>query len=203
MKFAREFDARVAGVSSGSTSTTTRRPTARGSPLTPRGTGCLIVIGRLPGRPEDRPARSRGSSCPLHAGARVADASHARAVARRGVAAGEIGSGSSTGQSWVMQQTKARTERPPIPGRHHFRAKSTAAPSFCMMPRPASCASLRHNHGLPTRTRSRRGHGKRWIDDGANCTEAENCRTRAPLGRPLRAFPRMGLSRQTTAAALS
>jgi hypothetical protein len=138
----------------------TQAHSMRFAPLTPRGAGLLDRD-----RPEDRPACSRDSGCPLHAG--VADASHARAVARRGIAAGEIGAHRCT--RWrhpvrvrgywaalVMQQIKARAGAAADSGLTSLSCEIDYRTALLHdAARPASWARLRHNHGLPTRTRSR------------------------------------------------
>jgi predicted enzyme related to lactoylglutathione lyase len=90
--------------------------------LTPRGSGCSIVIGDLPAQREMAPGSMRG----LHLV--VADAEAARnELVGRGVDCSEIvvfderdggtffGFADPDGNSWGVQQIKARAERPLIP----------------------------------------------------------------------------------------
>jgi catechol 2,3-dioxygenase-like lactoylglutathione lyase family enzyme len=103
--------------------------------LTPRGSGCSIVIGDLPSQTEMAPGSMRGLQLV------VADAAAAREeLVSRGVAAGEItviderdggtffGFADPDGNTWAVQQIKARAERPLIPaeGRQRFGADQEA-----------------------------------------------------------------------------
>jgi catechol 2,3-dioxygenase-like lactoylglutathione lyase family enzyme len=90
--------------------------------LTPPGSGCSIVIGDLPSQSEMPPGSMRGLQLV------VADAAAARQeLIDRGVAAGEItvfderdggtffGFTDPDGNSWAVQQIKARASKPLIP----------------------------------------------------------------------------------------
>jgi predicted enzyme related to lactoylglutathione lyase len=90
--------------------------------LTPAGSGCSIVIGSLPSQSEMEPGSLKGLQLV------VADAAAARQeLLDRGVEAGEItvlderdggtffGFSDPDGNSWAVQQIKARAERPLIP----------------------------------------------------------------------------------------
>jgi catechol 2,3-dioxygenase-like lactoylglutathione lyase family enzyme len=92
--------------------------------LTPRGSGCSIVIGDLPQRGDMAPGSLRG----LHLV--VSDAEVAREeLLSRGVDAGEIevvderdggtffGFADPDGNAWTVQQIRARAEHPLIPRR--------------------------------------------------------------------------------------
>jgi predicted enzyme related to lactoylglutathione lyase len=90
--------------------------------LTPRGSGCSVVVGDLPAHREMAPGSLRGLQlC-------VADAEAARReLVERGVECSEIqvidprdggtlfGFTDPDGNSWTVQQLKARGERPLIP----------------------------------------------------------------------------------------
>ena len=90
--------------------------------LTPRGSGCSIVVGDLPAHREMAPGSLRGLQlC-------VADAEAARSeLVERGVECSEVevfdardggtlfGFTDPDGNSWSVQQLKARGERPLIP----------------------------------------------------------------------------------------
>jgi predicted enzyme related to lactoylglutathione lyase len=90
--------------------------------LTPRGSGCSIVVGNLPAHREMAPGSLRGLQlC-------VADAETARAeLVGRGVDCSEIqvidprdggtlfGFSDPDGNTWTVQQLKARGEKPLIP----------------------------------------------------------------------------------------
>lgn len=89
--------------------------------LTPRGSGCSIVVGRLPGQDEVTPGSLRGLQLV------VADAHAARAeLVSRDVTCDEIqviderdggtlfGFADPDGNTWVVQQLKARAEKPLI-----------------------------------------------------------------------------------------
>lgn len=90
--------------------------------LTPRGSGCSIVIGDLPSQQEMAPGSLKGTQLV------VADAAAARdELMSRGVECGEIvvfderdggtlfGFSDPDGNSWAVQQIRARADRPLIP----------------------------------------------------------------------------------------
>ena len=90
--------------------------------LTPRGSGCSIVIGDLPAQREMTPGSMRGLQLV------VADAAAARQeLVDRGVQASEItafddrdggtffGFSDPDGNTWAVQQIKARADKPLIP----------------------------------------------------------------------------------------
>lgn len=90
--------------------------------LTPRGSGCSIVIGNLPMQNEMRPGSLRGTQLV------VADAAAAREeLLSRGVECSEMqvfderdggtffGFADPDGNTWAVQQIKARAEKPLIP----------------------------------------------------------------------------------------
>ncbi len=90
--------------------------------LTPRGSGCSIVLGDLPAQREMEPGSMRGLQLV------VSDAEAARAeLLSRGVEASEIqviderdggtlfGFADPDGNTWTVQQIKARAEKPLIP----------------------------------------------------------------------------------------
>jgi predicted enzyme related to lactoylglutathione lyase len=90
--------------------------------LTPRGSGCSIVIGSLPSQNEMAPGSLKGVQLV------VADAAAARAeLVGRGVEASEImvfdeadggtffGFSDPDGNTWAVQQLKVRAEKPLIP----------------------------------------------------------------------------------------
>jgi catechol 2,3-dioxygenase-like lactoylglutathione lyase family enzyme len=90
--------------------------------LTPRGSGCSIVIGDLPGQGDMEPGSMRGLQLV------VSDATAAREeLLSRGVDASEIqvfderdggtffGFSDPDGNTWAVQQLKVRGERPLIP----------------------------------------------------------------------------------------
>ena len=90
--------------------------------LTPRGSGCSIVIGDLPSQNEMAPGSLRGLQLV------VADAAAARQeLLDRGVEVSEImvfdqrdggtffGFSDPDGNTWSVQQIRARAERPLIP----------------------------------------------------------------------------------------
>ena len=96
--------------------------------LTPRGSGCSIVIGDLPSQSEMAPGSMRGLQLV------VADAEAARAeLTGRGVECSEItvfderdggtffGFADPDGNTWAVQQLKARGEKPLIPHDHRGR----------------------------------------------------------------------------------
>lgn len=103
--------------------------------LTPRGSGCSIVIGDLPAQNEMAPGSVRGLQlC-------VADAAAAREeLVARGVAASELtsfgdqdgstffGFSDPDGNTWAVQQLRVRAERPliPVEARGRFGADRTA-----------------------------------------------------------------------------
>jgi catechol 2,3-dioxygenase-like lactoylglutathione lyase family enzyme len=93
--------------------------------LTPRGSGCSIVIGDLPAQREMTPGSIKGLQLV------VADAEAARAeLTGRGVACSEIqvfdqrdggtffGFADPDGNTWAVQQLKVRGEKPLIPLDH-------------------------------------------------------------------------------------
>ena len=93
--------------------------------LTPRGSGCSIVIGNLPSQQQMEPGSLRGVQLV------VADAEAARTeLMDRGVECGEIqvfderdggtffGFADPDGNGWVVQQLKVRADRPLIPHDH-------------------------------------------------------------------------------------
>ena len=96
--------------------------------LTPRGSGCSIVVGDLPSQREMAPGSMRGLQlC-------VADAEAARKeLTDRGVECSEIqvfderdggtffGFSDPDGNTWAVQQLKARGEKPLIPVEHRGR----------------------------------------------------------------------------------
>ncbi|WP_022888554.1 VOC family protein [Agromyces italicus] len=100
--------------------------------LTPRGSGCSIVIGSLPAQNEMAPGSLKGLQLV------VADAEAARAeLIERGVDASPIqvidprdggtffGFADPDGNTWAVQQIKARAERPliPVEARQRFGAE--------------------------------------------------------------------------------
>lgn len=100
----------------------TKAPEMRIVQLTPRGSGCSIVIGDLPAHREMAPGSTRGLQLV------VADAEVARAeLVARGVECSEIavidprdggtlfGFSDPDGNTWVVQQLKARAAKPLIP----------------------------------------------------------------------------------------
>lgn len=95
------------------------------SQLTPPGSGCSIVIGDLPAHREMAPGSIRGLQLV------VSDAERAhRELADRGVAVSEItvlderdgatffGFADPDGNTWTVQQIKARADKPLIPVEH-------------------------------------------------------------------------------------
>jgi catechol 2,3-dioxygenase-like lactoylglutathione lyase family enzyme len=103
--------------------------------LTPRGSGCSIVIGDLPSQTEMAPGSIRGLQLV------VADAAAAREELRsRGVDASEItvfderdggtffGFADPDGNTWAVQQIRARGEHPliPVEARQRFGAEQEA-----------------------------------------------------------------------------
>jgi predicted enzyme related to lactoylglutathione lyase len=103
--------------------------------LTPTGSGCSIVIGDLPAQQEMAPGSIRGLQLV------VADAEAARQeLMGRGVEVSEItvfderdggtffGFSDPDGNSWTVQQIKARAEKPLIPkqARIEYRDGETA-----------------------------------------------------------------------------
>ena len=96
--------------------------------LTPEGSGCSIVVGNLPSQNEMAPGSMRGLQLV------VADAEAARAeLVGRGVECSEIqvfdprdggtffGFADPDGNTWAVQQIKARADRPLIPFEHRGR----------------------------------------------------------------------------------
>lgn len=103
--------------------------------LTPRGSGCSIVIGSLPSQQEMAPGSLKGVQLV------VADAEAARAeLVERGVDASPIqvidprdggtffGFADPDGNTWSVQQITARGERPliPVEARQRFGAEQEA-----------------------------------------------------------------------------
>jgi predicted enzyme related to lactoylglutathione lyase len=102
--------------------------------LTPRGSGCSIVVGDLPAQRDMVPGSMRGLQLV------VADAEAARAeLLERGVEVSEItvfderdggtffGFSDPDGNSWAVQQLRARGEKPLIP--HEARGRFGADPA--------------------------------------------------------------------------
>jgi catechol 2,3-dioxygenase-like lactoylglutathione lyase family enzyme len=100
----------------------TQAPEMNFAQLTPPGSGCSIVVGYLPGGPAMAPGSLKGLQLV------VADAYRAREeLLARGVAAGAIdviderdggtlfGFTDPDGNSWVVQQIRARSDKPLIP----------------------------------------------------------------------------------------
>lgn len=96
--------------------------------LTPRGSGCSIVIGTLPSQQEMAPGSMRGLQLV------VADAQAARGeLTARGVECSEVtvfderdggtffGFADPDGNTWAVQQITARAEKPLIPHEHRGR----------------------------------------------------------------------------------
>ena len=96
--------------------------------LTPRGSGCSIVVGNLPSQQSMAPGSMQGLQLV------VADAAAARAhLVAAGVDCGEIqvfderdggtffGFSDPDGNGWAVQQLRARGERPLIPHDHRGR----------------------------------------------------------------------------------
>ncbi|WP_415855563.1 VOC family protein [Sinomonas sp. G460-2] len=96
--------------------------------LTPQGSGCSVVIGDLPAQREMAPGSLKGLQLV------VADAEAARAeLVGRGVDCSELmvfspddggtffGFADPDGNSWAVQQIKARAEKPLIPVEHRGR----------------------------------------------------------------------------------
>jgi len=96
--------------------------------LTPRGSGCSIVVGDLPSQREMAPGSMRGLQLV------VADAQAAREeLMSRGVECSEIqsfddrdggtffGFADPDGNTWAVQQIKARAEKPLIPREYRSR----------------------------------------------------------------------------------
>lgn len=96
--------------------------------LTPRGSGCSIVVGNLPSQSEMAPGSLKGLQLV------VADAAAAREeLLSRGVEASEItvfderdggtffGFADPDGNTWAVQQLKVRAEKPLIPVEHRGR----------------------------------------------------------------------------------
>ena len=103
--------------------------------LTPRGSGCSIVIGTLPAQNEMTPGSLKGLQLV------VADAEAARSeLIERGVDASPIqvidprdggtffGFADPDGNTWAVQQIRARAERPliPVEARQRFGAEQEA-----------------------------------------------------------------------------
>lgn len=96
--------------------------------LTPRGSGCSIVVGDLPAQREMEPGSMRGLQLV------VADAAAARAeLVARGVECSDIqvfderdggtffGFSDPDGNTWAVQQLKVRADRPLIPPEYRDR----------------------------------------------------------------------------------
>jgi predicted enzyme related to lactoylglutathione lyase len=96
--------------------------------LTPRGSGCSIVVGDLPGQRDMEPGSLRGVQLV------VSDAAAAREeLVSRGVECSEIqvfderdggtlfGFSDPDGNTWAVQQLKVRGEKPLIPADHRER----------------------------------------------------------------------------------
>jgi predicted enzyme related to lactoylglutathione lyase len=96
--------------------------------LTPRGSGCSIVFGDLPSQREMAPGSMRGLQLV------VADAEAARReLTERGIECSEImvlspddggtffGFSDPDGNTWAVQQLRARAEKPLIPPEHRGR----------------------------------------------------------------------------------
>ncbi|MGN6751112.1 MAG: VOC family protein [Intrasporangium sp.] len=96
--------------------------------LTPRGSGCSIVIGSLPSQNEMAPGSLRGIQLV------VADAERARAeLVGRGVECSDVmviderdggtffGFADPDGNTWAVQQIRARGEHPLLPSDHRGR----------------------------------------------------------------------------------
>jgi len=103
--------------------------------LTPRGSGCSIVVGNLPSQQEMAPGSLKGTQLV------VADAAAAREeLVSRGGECGDIivfderdggtffGFSDPDGNTWAVQQIKARAERPliPVEARERFGAEQEA-----------------------------------------------------------------------------
>jgi predicted enzyme related to lactoylglutathione lyase len=100
----------------------TRTDRMRFAQLTPEGSGCSIVLGDIPGQDAMAPGSMRGLQLV------VADAQEARRqLVERGVDCSEItviderdggtlfGFADPDGNTWTVQQIRARAERPLIP----------------------------------------------------------------------------------------
>ncbi|MGO4596144.1 VOC family protein [Terrabacter sp. 2RAF25] len=96
--------------------------------LTPRGSGCSIVVGDIPAQQEMAPGSLKGVQLV------VADAEAARAeLVGRGVECSEVqtidprdggtffGFADPDGNTWAVQQIKARADKPLIPADHRDR----------------------------------------------------------------------------------
>ena len=96
--------------------------------LTPRGSGCSVVIGDLPSQQQMQPGSMRGLQLV------VSDAEAARTeLMDRGVECDEIqvvddrdggtffGFNDPDGNGWIVQQLKVRAEQPLIPHEHRAR----------------------------------------------------------------------------------
>ncbi|KJK11794.1 glyoxalase [Terrabacter sp. 28] len=96
--------------------------------LTPRGSGCSIVVGDIPAQQEMAPGSLKGVQLV------VADAEAARAeLVGRGVECSEVqtidprdggtffGFADPDGNTWAVQQIRARADRPLIPVEHRGR----------------------------------------------------------------------------------
>jgi predicted enzyme related to lactoylglutathione lyase len=96
--------------------------------LTPRGSGCSIVVGNIPAQQEMAPGSLKGVQLV------VADAEAARAeLVGRGVDCSEVqtidprdggtffGFADPDGNTWAVQQIRARADKPLIPVEHRGR----------------------------------------------------------------------------------
>ena len=96
--------------------------------LTPRGSGCSIVVGNIPAQQEMAPGSLKGVQLV------VADAAAARAeLVERGVDCSEVqtidprdggtffGFADPDGNTWAVQQIRARADKPLIPVEHRGR----------------------------------------------------------------------------------
>ncbi len=96
--------------------------------LTPRGSGCSIVVGNIPAQQQMAPGSLKGLQLV------VADAEAARAeLVARGVECSEVqtidprdggtffGFADPDGNTWAVQQIKARADKPLIPFEHRGR----------------------------------------------------------------------------------
>ncbi len=113
----------------------TRMGDQRFAQLTPSGSGCSIVVGSLPSQREMAPGSMRGLQLV------VADAASARdELVARGVECSEIqvidprdggtffGFSDPDGNTWAVQQIKARADRPLIPLEYRSRFGEDANP---------------------------------------------------------------------------
>ena len=128
--------------------------------LTPRGSGCSIVVGDLPAQREMAPGSIRGLQLV------VADAQAARQeLLDRGVEASEItvfderdggtffGFSDPDGNTWAVQQLKVRAEKPLIPVDHRGRFGEGIG---CLSRRPRRPARRPRAHRACPRVHRRR-----------------------------------------------